>query len=109
MASARVEIDDLRALRAMLTAPGLEDAIANATAKVAEKANRLGSGFETERTRDWRTGEQFGGRKPLYKHDVVRTRNRKAGVDAPVGIVVTGNYAAMKDNHEHNTLLKAKG
>jgi hypothetical protein len=44
-----------------------------------------------------------GGTQPAYVGDV------RMGRRGYVGIVHPGNYAAMKDNYENNTLLKAKG
>ena len=41
-----------------------------------------------------------------YKEDTDRMKV-KGGGHTSVGIVYCGNYAAMKDNMLHNTLLKA--
>lgn len=42
-----------------------------------------------------------GGKYPMYLYKPASSRNH------PVAIVYTGNYAAMKFEHEHNGLLKA--
>lgn len=41
-----------------------------------------------------------GGRTPLYSYKPANSRNH------PVAIVYTNNYAAMKSEHQTNTLLK---
>lgn len=64
--------------------------------KVASNANSLGAGFKTEKARG------VGGKSPKY----VANTQRPRGI-VPVGMVYTGNYAAMKDNRLHNTLMKA--
>ena len=98
-----VEIDAEKAIRAVNASDGIESALAEKAAEIAAAANALGAGFETEQTVRWATGEHVGGTSPEYGSDV------KRGAKGPVGIVMTRNYAAMKDNHENNTLLKAKG
>lgn len=49
-------------------------------------------------------GEVIGGKDADYKAKPAR----RMGADgAPIAIVVTGNYAAQKDNMKHNTLLRS--
>ena len=45
----------------------------------------------------------MGGTQPSYGADV------ETHGGAPVGIVYTANYAAMRDNAQNNTLLKSIG
>jgi len=65
--------------------------------------NILGASFVTEEfKRD--DGTQVGGKTPRY---IAKPAiNSKYG---SIALVVTGNYAAIKDNHDHNTMLKARG
>ena len=70
------------------------------TSEICSRANAYGASFETERTVVWATKEHVGGTQPEYGYNV-----RKG--DMPIGLVMPKNYAAMKDNHLHNTLLKA--
>lgn len=98
-----VEVDASKVLAVVNSAEGLEAALAERAAELAAKANSMGAGFETEQTVRWATGEHVGGTSPEYGSDV------KRGSKGPVGIVMPRNYAAMLDNHENNTLLKAKG
>lgn len=99
----QVEIDEAASKLAVNEADGILDALRQKADEIADKANSYGAGFETERTVVWATGERVGGTQPVYGSDV------KKGGKGPVGIVMTKNYAAMKDNYLHNTLLKAKG
>ena len=71
------------------------------TEQVASKANAMGAGYRTGFYHVGHKSPAVGGTQPVYKSD---TQRRGKTI---VGIVATGNYAAMKDNHLHNTLLKA--
>ena len=99
----KVEIDQELLKYAVNEAEGLEALLWEQVKEIRDKANAFGAGFETERTIVWATGEHVGGNSPEYKAAIQK------GNRGPVGIVVTGNYSAMKDNYLHNTLLKAKG
>lgn len=66
----------------------------------ASRANSMSASYKTAKWHDHATKETKGGKSPNYVADVERKSN------SYVGIVYTGNYAAMKDNHEHNTLAK---
>ena len=61
----------------------------------------MSAGFRTGIYHDHETGETLGNTQPRYEGDV--------GPDKRfvVGIVYPKNYAAMKDNHKNNTLLKS--
>ena len=69
------------------------------------QANALGSGYKTKRTTDRKTRKEVGGTVARYGGDVQMS---KKSPKWPVGIVHPLNYAAMKDNMLHNTLLKVK-
>ena len=77
------------------------------TKEIWSKANALSAGYTTkllEHQKKPRHGKfPVGGTQAAYDGDVQVLRN------AAVGIVHTANYAAMKDNAENNTLLKARG
>ena len=99
----QVEIDEAAFKEAVNEADNILDILQQKAVEIAARANSYGAGFETERTVVWATGEHVGGTQPVYGSDV------KKGGKGPVGIVMTKNYAAMKDNYLHNTLLKARG
>lgn len=103
MDSVTVELDMDAFQRAVENAENLAPLLEARAASIAQTANAMGAGNPTQETVRWATGEHVGGTRPEYGHDV------RAGRRGPVGIVMTRNYAAMKDNHENNTLLKAKG
>lgn len=98
-----VDIDDEALQAAANQADNIEQALLARTEEICATANSYGASFETERTVVWATKEHVGGTQPEYKASI-----KKSG-QGPVGMVVTGNYAAAKDNYLHNTLLKAKG
>ncbi|MBQ9003115.1 MAG: hypothetical protein IJ087_14790 [Eggerthellaceae bacterium] len=77
--------------------------VAARTRKAAAAANSMSAGYRTGLYHRDHESPAVGGTAPRYEPDV---RDYDGW---PVGIVYTGNYAAMKDNHENNTLLKAKG
>ena len=98
-----VDIDESKLSKAITEADGVKDALREKSRDMASSANSMSASFETEQTVNWATGEHVGGTRPEYGYDVKHTNN------GYVGIVMPKNYAAMKDNCEHNTLLKAKG
>ena len=86
---------------------GCKGALTKMARQIASRANAMSADF---RTGLWypdndRTKEPIGGDKPP-KYKALTAINTAEGATA---LVVTGNYAAIKDCHEHNTLLKAKG
>ena len=83
------------------TAPETLAAVTAATNRIASAAQSLGSGYTTKKWKDPKTGEVKGGTQAEYGSSV------KTLTNAHVGLVYTANYAAQKDNMEHNTLLKA--
>lgn len=90
------KIDNQKLWRMACKSDGMYQLIRKTTDRVASNANSLGSGFKTERYKG------KGGTSPKYMADTQRPR----GI-VPVGMVYTANYAAMKDNMKHNTLLKS--
>jgi len=97
----RVTIDHAAVQRAINTAEGTKPALKAMGENIAVRADSLGAGFRTARWHDHKTGEIKGGKQPKYGATL---GNRSA-----ICIVHPENYAAMKDNYLHNTLLKAKG
>ena len=84
---------------------GVREKIVEMTNERITKANMLGAGYTTKRTTDRETGKKVGGTTARYGGDVQMS---KKSPKWPVGIVHPVNYAAMKDNYLHNTLLKVK-
>ena len=101
MADFRVEIHRDKLRQAVQDAEGLPAALGEAVSQITAKANALGAGYRTGIWHDPETREERGDTQPVYEGDVQRRGKSQ------VGIVHPGNYAAMKDNHEHNTLLKS--
>lgn len=102
-ASCSVELD-LTALHQLAGNDNLvRGALDARTAQITARANALGSGFRTGHYHPDHRSPGVGGTQPSYVGDV------RMGRKGYVGIVHPANYAAMKDNYENNTLLKAKG
>lgn len=73
------------------------------TAAVLSSANSMGAGFRTGKFYRDHKKPPLGDTQARYAGDV----RDQGGV--PVGVVHPANYAAIKDNHDNNTLLKAMG
>ena len=101
MGELEIEIDGEKLIRAINDGEGTVAAIRAKTDAIAARANSMSAGFTTGRFYDRTEGKLKGGKQPHYGSD---TRKMRSTV---VGIVYTGNYAAKKENHEHNTLLKS--
>ena len=70
--------------------------------QIQQRVQGMSAGFTTGRFYDRQAKEMRGGTSPDYGiKPVKRFKN------TPVALVYTGNYAAMKFEHEHNALLKA--
>ena len=82
--------------------PKLKEALTTEANEIAGRANQLGAGFRTMHYKSTKTKQKVGGKQPVYKALKTRMFN-----GFPVAIVTEGNYAAMADNHKHNTLLKS--
>lgn len=96
MADITFDIDEQKLWRMACKSDGMYQIVRKSADKVASKANSMGAGFKTQKYKG------KGGKSPKYVANTLRPR----GI-VPVGIVYTGNYAAMKDNMQHNTLLKS--
>ena len=101
--SVRVEIDEKALRHAVNYAPGTQPLLSRKSAQIAANANTLAAGFRTGIFHDHETGETKGNTPARYDSST------KMGSKGYVGIVYTANYSAKKENHLHNTLLKAKG
>ena len=99
----KVVIDEQALERAVKFAPGTATALRTNVKERKAFANALAAGYRTGIYHDFKTGEKKGDTPARYDGNV-----KKMG-DGYLGIVYTANYAAQKENHEHNTLLKAKG
>lgn len=84
-------------------APEVVAEVERATDAIAGKANAMSSSYRTGYYHPDSKSPGVGRTQPKYVSDIQVMDN------AVVGIVHTGNYAAMKDNYENNTLLKARG
>lgn len=98
--------------REAMNGSGVKAAVTAAASGVAGKANAMSSGNRTKRVtrgypfppdRTTRAPRDMGGKSPSYESSPAMS-----GRDGAVSIVYTGNYAAMKDNSQGNTLLKAR-
>ncbi len=96
-----IEIDE-KALDEV-TDKSISGIITEATQNVQSTTMSMSAGFRTGIWHDHGTGETLGDTAPEYAYS---TRDNGRGL---VGLVYTGNYSAMKDNYENNTLLKAMG
>lgn len=105
MARVKINIElDPDAPELVLNSPQVKAATTKEAKEIAARANSMGSGFRTEVVVDYETKETRGGTQPEYA--ALNARATKKGC---IALVVEKNYAAMKDNHLNNTLLKAKG
>lgn len=96
-----VKWDDSALKRAVGAAARAE--VESSVRKVEAAANAMSAGYRTGLYHRDHKSPAVGNTQPRYVGDV-------QDFDGwPVGIVYTGNYAAMKDNRENNTLLKARG
>lgn len=98
---ARIRWDDTALKRLAGAAARAE--VSAAVERTASRAGSLSSGYRTGLYHRDHESPAVGDTQPRYAGDVQDFEGW------PVGIVYTGNYAAMKDNFENNTLLKARG
>ena len=105
MARVTVVIDEEALRHAVSYAEGMEAALSAETEAISGRANSMGAGFRTGLyyIRHGQPKPGVGNKQPIYKGDV------RMGNHGYVGLVRSANYAAMKDNYLHNTLLKAGG
>ena len=85
--------------------PEVGEAVTEKAAAISGRANSLGAGFRTGYYHRDHRSPAVGGTAPSYGHEQAE-RSTRYGYVATVHPL---NYAAMKDNHQNNTLLKAKG
>lgn len=95
-------IDRDKLWRFVCKSDGTYQIIRNVADNVASAANAMSAGYKTGKYHREHKSPGVGGSQPVYESNTQRPK----GV-VPVGIVYTRNYAAMKENHEHNTLLKS--
>ena len=84
--------------------PRCKAAVTNLAKELASKANSLSAGFRTGLF--YPPGEKeplegVGNKQPIYG-----AKNAINSATGCVALVVEKNYAAIKDNHLHNTLRK---
>ncbi len=84
--------------------PQVKDKVSQLAGAISDRANALGAGYRTGIYHDPKTGEKRGNTQPKYASE--KAKETKNGC---IAIVHPKNYAAMKDNYLHNTMLKAKG
>lgn len=101
MGDLHMTIDRAKLKQLALGSDGTAAIVASVTSKVAANANSMGAAYRTGYYHRDHKSPAVGGTQPSYAGDV-----RKYGYK-PVGIVHPKNYAAMKDNMLHNTLLKS--
>ena len=101
MAELEIEIDGEKLYQAVQDAEGLRSLLQRETSRITANANANGSGFATGYYYRDHKAPAVGGTHPVYEGDVQRRKRTL------VGIIHPANYAAMKDNHKNNTLLKS--
>jgi hypothetical protein len=97
----KIEINGEAVFSAIQDADNLPEVLGEHTERIIGNANMLGSSFRTGIYHDHATGKTLGNTQPVYGGNVERMSS------TVVGLVHPKNYAAMKDNYENNTLLKA--
>lgn len=94
-----VDIDFKKLRKAINDGENTESILKGHVDAITDRANAMSSAFRTGIYHV--DGHRVGNTQPVYGGDIKKTRK------GPVGIVHPKNYAAMKDNHLNNTLLKA--
>ena len=84
--------------------PQCKAALTKHAKEIADRANAMSSGFRTGLYYRNHETPPVGNTQPQYGYKpAINTADRS------VALVIEKNYAAMKDDHLHNTLLKARG
>lgn len=96
-----VVINDAKLRQAVDDAQGIRGKLSTVTNATIASANNMSAGFRTGFYHRDHKSPAVGGTQPEYGGNVTK------GPNGYVGIVHPKNYAAMKDNHLHNTMLKA--
>ena len=99
----KVDISEQSLKHAVDFALGTADALRKRSKEIEQRANAMSADFRTGYYHVDHKSPAVGGTQPEYGSDV------RLGRHGYVGIVHPKNYAAMKDNYQNNTLLKAKG
>lgn len=106
MASVKIKVVlDSDAPEKIYRLPQVKAAVTKQANEIAERANSMSAGFHTGLY--YQNGHHVAGvgnKQPNYVAKPTKETSKGA-----IALVVTGNYAAMKDTLEHNTLLKARG
>lgn len=84
-------------------ADAAEPHVREQTEKICQSAKSMSAGYRTGLYHPAHGKKAIGNTSPKYRSNVRKFNGM------PIGLVYTGNYSAMKDNYEHNTLLKARG
>lgn len=103
MGSVEIRWDMAKLGRFCAKAPETVDEIDKAVSRIAATATSMSSGNVTGSYHRDHKSPHVGGTAPVYGS------NTQVMTNSAVGIAYTGNYAAMKDNLENNTLLRAMG
>lgn len=103
MDSGRITWDKSALGRVLAKDAGVLAEVNRATQERCAKANALCAGFKSGVWHDHANGDKkYGPTQAVYGSNV----KRFGAANVPVGIVYTANYAAAKDNLQHNTLAK---
>ena len=103
MASVHLRWDMDRLGRFCAKAPETVEEITRAVGRIAETANSMSAGNVTGLYHPNHESPGIGHTEALYDSNVETRSN------STIGIAHTANYAAMRDNSQRNTLLKAMG
>lgn len=96
------KVDENRLWRLVCRQDATYQLVRGVTDETAARANDLSAGFRTGKYHRDHKSPAVGGTQARYGSNTQRPH----GI-VPAGVVHPLNYAAMKDNHLHNTLLKA--
>ena len=98
----RVVLDDEKVYEAIQDGEGTVPALEEIVNSIKGRANAMSAGYRTKKSKT--KGVHVGGKQPWYGYS-----KAQSGKKGAIALVFPKNYAAMKDNHLNNTLLKAKG
>lgn len=101
MAKVTVRLDGAKVYEAIQQGDGTWSLIESVASKIAASANANSAWFRTGIFHDHATGETLGDTQPEFGYNVAKKKR------TIVGLVHPKNYAAIKCNHENNTLLKS--
>ena len=81
--------------------PGVKGALTKEAKRMCESANSMAAGYKSGLFYDPKTKSYIGETQAVYA-----SKSARAYADDTVALVYTRNYAAKKENLEHNTLAK---